>query len=185
MSKNEYHKYRDRNVNVHFLNHKKSYNISRGKDISDIISHVSARGGTPIGEALSKLFKEYLAKLANKKNTEVKPWNIIVITDGEPTDKDLVRKSIGDVARALKKLEINPQDAIGIQFFQVGDDKTSTKYLSELDDDLAAWEKIPDIVDSTTYKVGVPLRYTILKALLGGIDEDVDNNKMESLYVRN
>jgi len=177
--------YDDDGVDVHFLNHKHSYNIKKGEIVTDKLKNIGPRGATPIGARLVTIFNEFLQKLKTQK--EVKPINVIVITDGEPTDKDLVKKCIGDLARILIKMGYDPKNMCGIQFFQVGDDMASTKYLESLDDELHKEQNIPDIVDSTCYNPSenLPLRYIILKSLLGGIDGDVDNDKFKVLFKKN
>ncbi|EEH34292.2 hypothetical protein PAAG_05341 [Paracoccidioides lutzii Pb01] len=61
----------------------------------------------------------------------VKPLNIIVITNGRPTDD--VETVISNAANRLDKCNAKPWQ-VGIQFVQVGNDSKATKWLKKLDD---------------------------------------------------
>ena len=91
-------------------------------------------GSTPTAEALARAFE-----IAGKSD---KPDFVIVITDGEPNN----RQAVKDV---LIK-QANSQNADGdltVLFIQIGDDASAANFLAELDDGLNA--KF-DIVDTMT-----------------------------------
>ena len=94
-----------------------------------------ASGGTPTAEALAKAFE-----VAGKSD---KPDFVIVITDGEPNN----RQAVKDV---LIK-QANSQNADGdltVLFIQIGDDAAAGAFLTQLDDDLVGAKF--DIVDKKT-----------------------------------
>ncbi|KAJ8454021.1 hypothetical protein ONZ45_g19468 [Pleurotus djamor] len=98
--------------------------------------------GTPIGGTLWKIVTTYLAKLdaakASKQGetspaTVVKPLNLIVITDGAPTDD--LESVIVAIAKELDSRSL-PVATLGVQFVQIGDDLSATQFLENLDDNL-------------------------------------------------
>ena len=98
---------------------------------------------------LHQILKPYLASLVAAKNVEdVKPLNIIVITDGEAGDD--VETPIKQCASKLDKMDA-PGWQVGIQFFQVGRDQEAEKALMELDDGLAEDGALRDIVDTVPW----------------------------------
>ena len=106
------------------------------KTPADVQSAFNRRvaGSTPTAEALELAFK-----IAGKSD---KPDFVIVITDGEPNN----RQAVKDV---LIK-QANSQNADGdltVLFIQIGDDASAAGFLAELDDGLNA--KF-DIVDTMT-----------------------------------
>jgi hypothetical protein len=50
-----------------------------------ILSSHKKSGGTPTGARLQQVLNEYIPKIENKPSAHVKPVNIIVITDGDPS----------------------------------------------------------------------------------------------------
>ena len=106
------------------------------KTPADVQSAFNRRvaGGTPTAEALAKAFE-----IAGKSD---KPDFVIVITDGEPNNRQAVKDVI------IK--QANSQNADGdltVLFIQIGDDASAASFLAELDDGLNA--KF-DIVDTMT-----------------------------------
>ena len=106
--------------------------------VKAIFAENQPRGGTPLAEALTEALK--LAGKSDKKDF------IIVLTDGEPNDRESAVKVICDQAKA----QANDED-LTILFVQVGDDAAATKFLEYLDDGLQEKFKLPhDIVDVKT-----------------------------------
>ena len=116
-----------------------------------------------------------------KKNNfdAIKPLNIIVITDGVPTDDP--ESVIVSVAKKLDKLEAPPWQ-VGIQFFQVGEEKGAAEALEDLDDGLKdANGGIRDIVDTVPWKgtQGTGLNADgILKVVLGSVNKRLDRKRV-------
>jgi Mg-chelatase subunit ChlD len=138
-------------IDIYFLNEKDSawyHNIKSAATVSEVFSAVRPRGGTPTGQRLNQILKPYLARLT--ANSEVKPLNIIVITDGEPSDD--VESPIINAAKKLDKLDA-PAWQVGIQFFQVGREPGAREHLKQLDDELEeiAGGELRDIVDTVPW----------------------------------
>ena len=91
-------------------------------------------GSTPTAEALARAFE-----IAGKSD---KPDFVIVITDGEPNN----RQAVKDVL--IKQANSQHADSdLTVLFIQIGDDASAANFLAELDDGLNA--KF-DIVDTMT-----------------------------------
>ncbi|KAM0255967.1 hypothetical protein ACHAQJ_005271 [Trichoderma viride] len=147
-------------IDLYFLNHKSAiegpadkakggyYNINSPEMMERIFQSVGPHGITPTGVRLQSILKPYLASLSSAKDMDhVKPVNIIVITDGRPTDDP--ESVIVQSAMKLDKLEAPPHQ-VGIQFFQIGSDRDATEALRELDDELAG-QGVRDMVDTVTW----------------------------------
>lgn len=94
-----------------------------------------ASGGTPTAEALAKAFE-----VAGKSD---KPDCVIVITDGEPNN----RQAVKDVIVKQANSQANDSD-LTILFIQIGDDASAASFQAELDDGLHGAKF--DIVDTMT-----------------------------------
>jgi len=143
---------------------------------------VRPRGGTPTGTRLRHILKPYLERYcANPEGT--KPLNIIVITDGEPSDD--VESTIIWAAKKLDKKDA-PAWQVGIQFFQVGNEPGAREHLKQLDDDLAEVagdDDLRDIVDTVPWKhergEGNTLNADgILKVVLGAVMRRLDKSRL-------
>ena len=127
--------------------------------------------------------KPYLTKCEKdaKVDKETKPLNIIVITDGEPSDE--VDTVIIQAAKRLDRMDAAPYQ-LGIQFFQVGNEPGAKAALEKLDDGLSAGG-IRDIVDTVTWtggnsasEGGVGLTGdAILKVVLGSVVKRLDRQR--------
>jgi hypothetical protein len=118
--------------------------------VVEIFQIVRPSGATPTGQRLNKLLKSYLQRYQPSPDT-TKPINIIVITDGEPSDD--VESPIIQAAKKLDKLDA-PAWQVGIQFFQVGKEPGAREHLRTLDDglrELAGDEELRDIVDTVPF----------------------------------
>ncbi|KAI2479380.1 von willebrand factor [Pyrenophora tritici-repentis] len=108
--------------------------------------------------------------------------NIIVITDGEPSDD--VESAIIQAARKLDKLDA-PTWQVGIQFFQVGREPGAREHLKQLDDGLAELAKdddLRDIVDTVPFTGTGDEKLTatgIMKVVLGSVNRRLDRTSME------
>lgn len=94
-----------------------------------------AAGGTPTAEALTKAFQ-----VAGKSD---KPDLIIVITDGEPNDRQAVKDVIIKQANSQET-----DEELTVLFIQIGNDASASAFLASLDDDLKGAKF--DIVDVKT-----------------------------------
>jgi uncharacterized protein YegL len=183
-------------IDLYFLNHKSAiegpadkarggyYNINSPEMMERIFRSVAPHGTTPTGARLQSILKPYVAGLSSAKDIEdVKPVNIIVITDGRPTDDP--ESVIVHHAMKLDKIEAPPHQ-IGIQFFQIGNDKDATEALRELDDELAN-QGVRDMVDTVTWdgktsssRKGLTAD-GILKVVLGAVIRRLDRRPAANL----
>ena len=180
-------KYDADGIDIYFLNARDSFqykNVTSPAAVEAIFNSVYPRGGTPTGMRLHSILKPYLREVEMKGEDRVKPLNIIVITDGQATDD--VESVILSAARKLDKLDICAWQ-VGIQFFQVGNDKAATKMLKELDDNLGHKEGKPrevrDMVDTIPWegKSGTTLNGEgILKCVLGAVNKRHDRSDASS-----
>jgi hypothetical protein len=104
-----------------------------------------------------------------------KPLNIVILTDGIPTDD--VESVIVSNARLLDSLNA-PLSQVGIQFVQIGNEEGVREELKDLDDYIANVYGIRDMVDTTRYvgdmqDMGERGDW-LQKALLGGVNRRVD-----------
>ncbi|EXF84727.1 hypothetical protein CFIO01_07468 [Colletotrichum fioriniae PJ7] len=182
-------------VDLYFLNHKTQaggspregkaaggyYGIRRADTVEGIFTSVRPRGCTPTGQRLLAILKPYLQLLETKKNDieSVKPINLIVITDGAPSDD--VEATILYAAKKLDKLDA-PMHQVGVQFFQVGNEPGAREALRELDDDLVGRcdGDLRDMVDTVTWENGIRGVLTadnILKVVLGAVVRRLDRRR--------
>lgn len=164
-------------IDIYFLNTPDSLkflNVTSLDAVREIFGKVSPGGATMTGKRLGDIIGPYLEKLeehhraerdstviirTTKTNTntetkikiKIKPLNIIVITDGCPTDGKRLESVIVEAATKLDNLE-SPGWQVGIQFFQVGGDRNARQSLMLLDDKLKDNYQIRDMVDTVPWK---------------------------------
>ncbi|PIL37408.1 hypothetical protein GSI_01102 [Ganoderma sinense ZZ0214-1] len=163
-------------IDVCFLNSRKEgNNLKKAEQVQRLFDSVRPNGLTPIGDKLDRLLRQYLNELDLAKRSgreeSVKPVNYIVITDGAATDDPA--EVIVNAARRLDR-DGYLLSQLGIQFVQIGTDRNATRFLQQLDDDIASEQGVRDIVDTTPYLGGQLNAETIIKILLGGINRRVD-----------
>jgi len=113
----------------------------------------------------------------NPEDTGIKPINMIVITDGVPSDDPVA--VIVNIAKKLDKFMATPHQ-VGIQFFQVGNECGAAQALEELDSYLnGPGGDLRDIVDTVTWKYRngrerVLSADDILKVVLGAVARRLD-----------
>ncbi|KAF1347922.1 hypothetical protein BDV97DRAFT_400118 [Delphinella strobiligena] len=173
-------------IDINFLNARDSpyhHNITSSATVREIFSSVQPRGSTPTGQRLSAILKPYLRSCEANLDA-VKPLNLIVITDGVPTDD--VESALILAAKKLDKLEA-PAWQIGVQFFQVGNDEGARQHLKQLDDELSdiAGGEIRDMVDTVPFisnDGGALTGEGILKVVLGAVNRRLDRKKSKDLH---
>ena len=170
-------------IDIYFLNARddKAYqNIKEAGEVQSIFQTVRPSGGTPTGRRLDAILRPYLRECEAKKNNfeDIKPLNIIVITDGVPTDDP--ESVIVSAAAKLDKLEAPPWQ-VGIQFFQVGEERGAAEALEELDDGLKDANGVRDIVDTVPWKGQSSTGLNadgILKVVLGSVNKRLDRKRV-------
>ncbi|KAJ4333997.1 hypothetical protein N0V95_009285 [Ascochyta clinopodiicola] len=171
-------------IDIFFLNHPDSSlykNVTTVGTVIEIFQTVRPGGATPTGQRLQKILKPYLQRYqANPEAT--KPINIIVITDGEPSDD--VEAPIIAAAKKLDKLDA-PAWQVGIQFFQVGKEAGAREALKQLDDGLreaSGDDELRDIVDTVPFTGDDDAELTgsgIMKVVLGSVNRRLDRQSKE------
>lgn len=158
-------------VDIYFLNHRSPYpasqsqgkpsggypNVRDAAAVERIFTSVRPGGMTPTGTRLNHILKAYLRHYeaavdragGDPDGTDVKPINVIMITDGVPSDDP--ESVLLSIAQKLDKLEAPPHQ-VGVQFFQVGNEPGAADALRTLDDDLAEMGGgVRDMVDTVTF----------------------------------
>jgi uncharacterized protein YegL len=187
-------------IDIYFLNHKSNHpgavsegiaaggyrGITRAATITEIFERVRPQGGTPTGIRVHNILKPYLAKLESEmsQGRESKPLNLIVITDGVPSDD--VESVLLSAAKKLDKLDAPPFQ-VGVQFFQVGNEEGAKEALEELDDGLSELVEggVRDMVDTVTWtggssasEGGIGLTGDgLMKAVLGAVVRRLDRRR--------
>lgn len=170
-------------LDIFFLNHRNPNhnlggytNITTTDAVRNLFQNVRPLGGTPTGTRLNQILKPYLVEVAESMERQshgqqatVKPLNIIVITDGVPSD-DV--ESV--IVNAAKKLDAYGAESwqVGIQFFQVGREPEAAENLRELDDALSSTYNIRDMVDTVPWSGDEGQELTaqgLLKVCLGSV----------------
>ncbi|KAK0638837.1 hypothetical protein B0T16DRAFT_431911 [Cercophora newfieldiana] len=142
----------DDGIDVYFLNARNTAsqggvggwkNIRSAEEVETLFNQVRPGGGTPTGTCINQIMKPYLhayeqaiTAKGDPDNSGVKPVNMIVITDGIPTDDP--ESVIVSIAKRLDKANAPPCQ-VGIQFFQVSNERGAAEALQELDDSLVTW----------------------------------------------
>ncbi|KAF9782211.1 hypothetical protein BJ322DRAFT_203505 [Thelephora terrestris] len=163
-------------IDIHFLNQRNADRaVHNEAEVQRLRSSVGKPGEdsyTPIGDVLETLLLDYQRKTGDSPGSSgVKKRIFLVITDGAATDAP--EYPILNAARFFERGRF-PLDQVGIQFIQVGGDECATKFLEELDDDLAVRGQTRDIVD-TIKSTGNDLEGdALIKALTGGFNRRQD-----------
>lgn len=180
-------------IDIYFLNHRNPLassslggytNVTTTAGVQAIFSSVRPLGGTPTGTRLNQILKPYLAEVAESMERQahgheasVKPLNIIIITDGVPSDD--IESVIVGAARKLDSYGAEPWQ-VGIQFFQVGREPEAAEDLRDLDDALSGAHNIRDMVDTVPWSGDdgeVLTADGILKVVLGSVIKKLDRRR--------
>lgn len=165
-------------------------NIKDVATVNRIFTTVRPGGMTPTGTRLNHILKAYLRHYeqaieragGDPDGTDVKPINLIVITDGAASDDP--ESVLLSVAQKLDKLEAPPHQ-IGVQLFQVGNEPGAAEALRALDDDLSKLGGgVRDMVDTVTFNsragssMPVLSPEAVLKTLLGSVVRKLDRARI-------
>ncbi|KAH0558833.1 hypothetical protein GP486_004527 [Trichoglossum hirsutum] len=167
-------------IDVFFLNHRPAnpadhQNVTTPEAIERIFASFHPWGGTPTGARLNEVLSPYLTRYAADPEG-TKPLNIIMITDGVPSDN--VESVIINAANILDKADA-PSWQVGIQFFQVGRERGAAEALEKLDNGLSGGG-IRDMVDTVPWSGtnGEKLSAEgILKVVLGAVNRRLDRKR--------
>jgi Mg-chelatase subunit ChlD len=100
--------------------------------VEQVFSENDPGGTTDTAGMLRVVFDRYNA------SKRIKPVILVVVTDGEPDDRNAVKTIIRDFAATLTGNGFGDTDDFGILFLQVGNDPSARSFLKELDTGLNA-----------------------------------------------
>lgn len=192
-------------VDIYFFNHRSNNpaipsqgkpaggycNVTTMEQVNQIFTTVRPSGMTPTGTRLNHILKAYLRHYedgvkragGDPDATDVKPVNVITITDGVPSDDP--EAVLLSVAQRLDAIQAPPYQ-LGVQLFQVGDEPGAAESLRMLDDELSSLGGgVRDIVDTVTFNTkarsaisrgSVPVLSSaaVLKTVGGGVNRRLD-----------
>lgn len=124
-------------------NFKRHDNVTT-KTIANLWKEHEPNGGTALANVLRDALTSYFSR-KTAGTTKANGETILVVTDGEPEDKNQVAQVIID---ATKKMDRDEE--LSISFIQVGKDADATTFLKFLDDGLKGKGAKFDIVDTLT-----------------------------------
>ena len=127
-------------ISLYFFNNRfeKMDNVRTSEEVMQHFAARSPGGGTKLAGVLEDAVKPDGVDLSGKR----RPETLLVISDGEPSDRDEVERVI---INATKQYMTCDED-LSITFIQVGNDKDAEKWLGTLDDDLQSKGAQPVLV---------------------------------------
>ena len=148
---------------IPFANTHKVYNGVTADKVAQVFAENEPNGGTDTASVLSTIFAAY-QDAKKVLQDQAKPILVVVVTDGEPNDREAVKTVLREFAKGLTDNGAGDTDEAGILFLQVGNDPQAKAFLTELDDSLNARF---DIVDTKTMDEleGISLTDALLQAL--------------------
>jgi uncharacterized protein YegL len=120
----------------------KRYDKVTAAKVTEIYEENEPGGGTELGDVLEDAF-QLIAERKSKGNNV--PELVLVITDGEPDNRESVAQSIARMSHKIKD-----RSELAVSFIQVGTDPSAAEFLKSLDDDLTKAGAALDIVDTVT-----------------------------------
>ncbi|KAF8636271.1 hypothetical protein AX16_011041 [Volvariella volvacea WC 439] len=167
-------------IDLRFLN---SNNLFQFKDITGVqdkgkvaeaINKVNPDGSTPTGSRTQQILGAHIDKLNAAKGTsaygEIKPLDMICITDGEPND-DEAHELTKMLIEAGNKIKAGPHhpNSLGVQFVQIGGDANAAAALAKL-----VQADTGNIVDTVPYSgPGSISPDKLERILLGGLHPNI------------
>lgn len=91
-------------------------------------------GGTPTGARINDILDAYLSVLRYYR--ELLPLNLIIITDGEANDEELLHQAIEHHVTEIVHRGF-PAHQFGVEFVQVGDCKHAARHLEKLEKEVS------------------------------------------------
>jgi len=119
---------------------KKYENIKTSQHVTTCFEKEKPGGSTDLAGVLSAAFKEHFSKPGRQTT-------ILVITDGEPDNKQTVVKEIVNAANRIQR-----DEDLSVSFIQVGNDNAAARFLKQLDDDIKAKFDIVDTLPADVLK---------------------------------
>ncbi len=145
------------NVSV-FSNSFKTYENTTADKVEQIFKERDPQGGTDLAAILND-------RLGAWEKGGRKPTTFLVVTDGEPNDKDAAAKAI---VKATAGMDDDSQ--LGISFIQIGNDQDATNFLKFLDDELVSkFGAKFDVVDTVTFEAIDSSNKSFTDVLIGAL----------------
>lgn len=129
--------------------------------VSQIFMEFDPMGTTDLAGVLFDATEQYFQR---KASGEALGETILVLTDGEADDRKAVMKTIIEASRKLEA-----DEELAISLIQIGTDKTATRFLKALDEELQGAGAKFDIVDTVTVEDMENMSLT--EVLLAAIDD--------------
>ncbi|KAF8959222.1 hypothetical protein BDZ97DRAFT_1761559 [Flammula alnicola] len=161
-------------IDIYFLNSDAIFKMKdevRGitdkSKVKAALDRVGPNGNTPTGERLGERLQEHLRKIDDVVGKdfsyrEIKPLDLIVITDGSPNDNNLCKYELESAAKHITDNNYHPNH-IGVQFVQIGNDHGARDRLHEL-----AHANVDGMVDTVPYMTTLT-GDDLKRILLGGM----------------
>ena len=108
-------------------------NLKSVKEVARQFTKLRPEGPSRTADEIDTVLSQFIHEF--EEDRETKGLNLIVVTDGEPSEGQDVEGTIVKYAKKLEKLSV-PAHKVGIQFVQIGKDPKTTAFLRRLDDDL-------------------------------------------------
>jgi hypothetical protein len=122
-------------LDLHFLNRVPFYaGLRTAQAVQRAFDSDAPNNGTPTGVRVNDILDAYVATLRYYR--ALMPLNLIVITDGEAQDEDLLHKSIEHHVTEVVHRGF-PAHQFGIEFVQVGDCQYATRHLEKLEKEVS------------------------------------------------
>ncbi|KAG1723417.1 uncharacterized protein EDB91DRAFT_1271039 [Suillus paluster] len=154
-------------IDIHFLNSNTTMTgVTDSRVVHEQFTKFQPCGPTTVGNCLSMILGDYVHELYAAKGREdscknIKPLNVLIITDGVSSDD--VESVIVYFARLLE-VDKWPLGQVRIQFVQIGNSRHAAQFLRK---------HRQDIVDTTPY-IGQLHADMLIKVLVGGINRRMD-----------
>ncbi|KAM6501934.1 hypothetical protein JOM56_001911 [Amanita muscaria] len=158
-------------VSLRFLNNERHVRGFQGKEtLRSLFNTMRPRGLTPLGRALKAVFQEHLNRIdaavgmGQEEYSKIPPLDIIVLTDGVPTDKgeDEPAKVIAKAVKRLNDIHYHP-NTMNVQIVQIANERDAKKAFESL---VLGDNRM--IVGTVPYK-GILDPEKLQKILLGGL----------------
>jgi hypothetical protein len=133
----------DHSVPLYVFDHETTFvgELTDPSQVLNVFKEIEPRGSTDLAKVLQTAMSTYAGKARN--NFAVVPGTtFIVILDGCADDNDAVKRTLQQFADPTNGY-IDNHTQIAVSFVQVGDDRSATAFLQDLDDNLRPL----DIVD--------------------------------------
>ncbi|KAM6503826.1 hypothetical protein JOM56_000769 [Amanita muscaria] len=146
-------------------------NLAKTKaKVLSLFDKVQPNYTTPIGAVLNAVFGQHLGRIdaavqqGESEYSKIPPLDIIVLTDGMPTDKPA--EVVSEAVKRLRSSHYHP-NTMGVQFVQIGDEDLAKDALTEL-----VMGDNTKIVDTVPYR-GVVTSKMLQRILLGGVHPNI------------